>query len=254
MSDAFMRDLDAGYRTVSDLYERRFYKIFYSHIHPFPLLVLGQNPGGETDGTDLTASQSYFENWEHDFVRFRFTRAYSLASPMCRLLSDVLNTKSVEILRQVPVSNVIFRRSRRTETLSMPVAKAARESSPFVSRIIKAVDPRCILFISKTAFELFSANHCERQSIAVRASTSIFTANGRNQACVFMEAEGFVLELCRRVQFLVVGHPSKYSGRVEWKAVTEAVRLALETLDLSPIERALAPTVLPPLPEYSVTI
>ena len=38
-----MSALDAEFRSVSGISERRFYKLFYSHIHHFPLLVLGQN-------------------------------------------------------------------------------------------------------------------------------------------------------------------------------------------------------------------
>ena len=40
-----MRDLDRDYCAATGLRDRRHYKIFYSHIHPFPLLALGQNQG-----------------------------------------------------------------------------------------------------------------------------------------------------------------------------------------------------------------
>ena len=36
-----MEQLDAEYRAASGIADRRDYKIYYSHIHPFPLLVLG---------------------------------------------------------------------------------------------------------------------------------------------------------------------------------------------------------------------
>lgn len=51
--------------------DRGLYKILSSHIHNFPLLVLGYNPGG-TPGADelMSASPSFFQNWEHDYVRF----------------------------------------------------------------------------------------------------------------------------------------------------------------------------------------
>ena len=55
-----MEEIDLAYRTASGLADRRYYKLYYSHIPPFPLLVLGQNPGGETDGTDLAASDGFF--------------------------------------------------------------------------------------------------------------------------------------------------------------------------------------------------
>jgi hypothetical protein len=80
-----MRVMDAAFRKATGLSERRYYKIFYSHIHPFPLLVLGQNPGGETDGTDLVASETCFENWQHDFICSRSNPSYAMAGPMCRV-------------------------------------------------------------------------------------------------------------------------------------------------------------------------
>src|SRR5215831_14988280 len=106
----FMRDIDDEYRAASGISEHRYYKIYYSHIHRFPLLILGYNPGGETDGTDLSASDTYYENWEHDYVCFRNDSRYTVARPMCALLRSVLQTTSVNTLRQVPATNVIFRR------------------------------------------------------------------------------------------------------------------------------------------------
>ena len=94
-----MRDLEHRFQAKSGLSDRRYYKIYYSHIHPFPLLVLGYNPGGETDGSDLSASKLFFENWEHDYLCFRAEPRYSLARPMCDLLSSALGTRSVNDLR-----------------------------------------------------------------------------------------------------------------------------------------------------------
>ena len=56
-----MRRLDIEYQASALVSERRHYKIFYSHIHAFPLLVLGQNPGGAENGENLAASESYFK-------------------------------------------------------------------------------------------------------------------------------------------------------------------------------------------------
>ena len=105
-----MQKTEAAYRKQSGLSDRRDYKIYYSHIHPFPLLVLGYNPGGKADGTDLAASVTYYEGWEHDYVSFRNDPRYGLAFPMCALLAAGLQTTSVDVLRQVPATNVVFRR------------------------------------------------------------------------------------------------------------------------------------------------
>src|SRR5215213_1014110 len=39
-----MQGLERKFQDRSGLTERRYYKLFYSHLHPFPLLVLGHNP------------------------------------------------------------------------------------------------------------------------------------------------------------------------------------------------------------------
>jgi len=62
-------------------------------------LALGYNPGGATDGTDLNASDSFYENWEHDFVCFRHDSRYLLAGPAFGLLARSLDTDSIDVLR-----------------------------------------------------------------------------------------------------------------------------------------------------------
>jgi hypothetical protein len=226
-----MQVIDRDYRSASGLEDRRYYKIFYSHIHRFPLFVLGQNPGGETDGTDMTASDSFFENWEHDYLRFRLTPEYALAGPASTLLSEVLATRSIDALRQVPTSNLIFRRSRNTGALNVSPNVAAEEARPFVSRLLKIVDPRCILLVSKTAYDLFVRHHCLTGSV-VRDGVEIRTPNGRNAACIFLGATAYVPALDREVNILTIGHPSKYSSRPEWGSITALVKSRLESLGI----------------------
>lgn len=237
MTSEFMRAVDHEFRTATGLREKGEYKIYYSHIHAFPLLVLGQNPGGSNDGSSYVASDSYFENWEHDFVHFRSIPAYALAGPMCDLLETVLETSSEDVLRQVPVTNVIFRRSRNTESLSISPLAAAREAQAALSRIVQYVGPRAILFISKTAYDLFVKLHCCPGSVREKPDGQVFTANGRNRACIFLTARGVVDALQAEIELLVVGHPSKYSGRAEWPLVLASLREVMHELRVSPIER-----------------
>jgi hypothetical protein len=231
-----MQEIDAAFRAASGISERRYYKIYYSHIHPFPLLVLGQNPGGETDGTDLAASDTYFENWEHDYLCFRKDSRYALARPVCALLAAALQTNSVDTLRQVPATNVIFRRSRNTEALNLTPAKAAEESAPGLRRIIETVNPRAVLLISNTAFKLFKAFHCEPRSIRENSAKQVFTPNGKANACIYLSAQARVLGLNRTLPLFMVGHPSKYAGRSEWPLVMEALSQGLQQCGISPIE------------------
>ena len=248
-----MQSIDESYRAASALNSRGDYKIFYSHIHPFPILVLGLNPGGATDGANFVASDSFFENWEHDYPRFRNTVGYALAGPICQLLEEVLATKAVDALRQIPATNVIFRRSQNIDALSVSQMAAANEAKASLAQIVAAVSPRVILFISKTAYDLFVRIHCKKGTTTEDASSRVFTPNGVNSACIFLRGQGVVNTLSRSVDFLTIGHPSKYAGRSEWLSVTSALRSALEELGVSPIERTGALVPILPLPEYLQT-
>lgn len=237
-----MQEIEAEFRAASGISERRYYKIYYSHIHPFPLLVLGQNPGGETDGTDLAASNTYYENWEHDYLCFRNDSRYALARPICALLAAALQTTSVNTLRQVPATNVIFRRSRNTESLNLSPAKAAAESAPALRNIVETVNPRAVLLISNTAYKLFKTFHCEQGSVKESAEPRVFTPNGKANACIFISSYARVHGINRTVPLFMVGHPSKYSGRSEWPRVVEALGGGLQQCGVAPIEKSvLAP-------------
>jgi hypothetical protein len=245
-----MEDIDLAYRTASSLVDRRYYKIYYSHIHPFPLLVLGQNPGGETDGTDLAASDSFFEHWEHDYLCFRNDSRYALARPMCALLAAGLDTSSIDVLRQVPATNVIFRRSRNTKSLNLSTTKGAAEAEPFLREILVAVNPMVVLLISKTAYDLFARFHCQAGSIKEDAGGKLFTPNGKSDACIFLSAQAHVLGIDRSIPLLMVGHPSKYAGRNEWPQVVSSLKQALQRLKVSPIEETGALVHTKPIQSY----
>jgi len=231
-----MRTLDRDFRAASGLTERRFYKIFYSHIHAFPLLVLGLNPGGTTDGTDLNASNSFYEYGEHDYVDFRhYGNTYSLAGPVYNLLSAALATTAESDLRQVPATNVIFRRSRSGDHLDMAPRSAAHESAPVLRRIIQIVDPRAILLLGSGTLEQFSAVHCAPGSLtATSDAPQILTPNGQSSARLFRVARAYVTALDRTVTMVAVGHPSRYSTRSEWPAVIDAVHDEFQRLGIDP--------------------
>ena len=231
-----MSRLDAEFRATSGLTDRRFYKIFYSAIAPAPLLVLGFNPGGEIDGSDLNASSSFYENWEHDYVDFRHHgKQYSLAGPAYDLLVQVLQTTSEDAIRRVPATNVIFRRSRRASALNLTARAAAHESAPVLAQILRAVDPAAILLLGSTAFRAFVGEHCDRGSLVVNAEPpEILGANGQHDACLFRSARAHVPALGRDVPLLMVGHPSKYAYQGLWREVVASVRAELVRLGVSP--------------------
>ncbi len=233
-----MKKIDDDYRAKSGISDKSGYKIFYSHIHPFPLLVLGYNPGGKSDGTDLSASEKYYEGWEHDYVRFRNCKEYPLAGPMCELLATVLQTKSVDILRQVPATNVIFRRSGDKHKLELSPLKAAQECQPMLQSILVAVNPKAILLLGKSAYDLFKRYHCEPSTVKEDVEVPcIFTPNGPSKACIFLSAQATVLGLERKLPLFVVGHPSKYGKRKGWPDVKEALRRGLQESGIAPIKK-----------------
>ncbi|MFC8596836.1 hypothetical protein [Isoptericola sp. NPDC057191] len=250
VSTEMMRTLDRDFRAASGLSERRFYKIFYSHIHAFPLLVLGLNPGGTTDGTDLNASSSFYEHGEHDYVDFRHHgSAYSLAGPMYDLLSATLSTTADDDLRQVPATNVIFRRSQSADHLEMKLRTAAHESAPVLCRILQAVDPRAILLLGSSALEQFSAVHCAPGSLIDHTEVpKILTPNGKSFARLLRVVQAHVTALDRTVPLVTVGHPSRYSIRSEWPSVVDAVRAEFQRLGIDPFHARRCQGVMSPAP------
>jgi len=233
----FMESVETDFTSEFGLYTRDMYKIYYSHIHIFPLLILGQNPGGTIGKQYLSASTSYFENWEHDFVEFQNNNKYALAKPMCDLLHSVLQTNSDNIIRQIPFTNIIFRRSQNTEQLNTSLSKAVLETQPYLTKIIKYINPNNILFISKTAYDLFVKYYCKKGTICESQNKYVLTPNGRDNARIYSQGIGFVNCLDRNIRFYMVGHPSKYSSRKEWTLVTKYLLEEFITNNLSPMEK-----------------
>jgi hypothetical protein len=155
----FMRALDRDYRAASKLDERRFYSIFYSKVQPSPVMVLGYNPGGDPDKWDesVLASRSFYEGNEHEYVDCN----YRLAVAMRKFLSNVLRLESMEALRSIAKTNLIFRRSRGQSALMRP-SEALREASPFVERIIHRVQPKAIIFEGVTTLDRFEGLYCAK--------------------------------------------------------------------------------------------
>lgn len=219
-----MAALEDEFRAVSGLSDRGHYRVFYSHVHRCPLLVLGYNPGGQPGDPGLfTASDSYFENWEHDFVEFRFERRYAVAAPAFEMLCVALNTRDESLIRQVPVSNVIFRRSPNMDKMA---SRLARESAPVLSQIIQIVQPRIVLTMTKVAYEQFLTLHC--QGDFAHCSDPVRTPNGASPAVVYTHCSAALKATGEQATIICTGHPSKYSSRREWPHVLERVRQAFE--------------------------
>jgi hypothetical protein len=220
-----MAAIERSFAEATGLADRGYYKIFYSHIHRFPLLLLGMNPGGTPGAADLfSASNSYCENWEHDFVRFRKEPRYKLAAPVFSFLCQALGTDEVNSIRQIPATNIGFRRSQNTDGIDP--ATLAREASATLKRLLVIVDPAVVLFLSKGAFDKFQEFHCE--NAADRCDDCVFTPNGRYPAEIYTHCTATLACTGKRIRLVSVGHPSKYAGRSEWPRVVERVRRELQ--------------------------
>lgn len=215
-----MKALEAEFKSDSGLTDRRLYKIQYSSLHRFPLLALGDNPGGVSGGDDLLESSTFYEDGKHDIVEFRKDPRYHIAPGMFALFAAILNTRDLDAIRRIPYLNVTFRRSQNKAALDLSPAGAARESAPVLSKIIKLVDPSYIL-ITRGGFDHFKKLH---MATHVRLDDEpITTPNGANMATIFETYEGTLAATGRTVPIAVVGHPSKYARRVEtWTAVAKA--------------------------------
>jgi len=219
-----MLSIDQRYRAASNLTERRFYSIFYSGIFPCKWMVIGFNPGGDPDTwhESALASRSFYENDEHEYVDCH----YPLAVAMRAFLIDVLNLGSVNAVRHIPKTNLIFRRSRGQDYLGIRKSDAIHEARPFLEEIIKAVSPEAIFFEGMTTLNEFERAYCAstRRNIDGRV---IETPNGRNSACVYRYDIARVVCLGKSIKLIGLGHPSKYAKRIEWPTVVSCAKAAL---------------------------
>lgn len=224
----FMQKLDADYRAASGLTERRLYSIFYSRVAPSHVMVIGYNPGGDPDHWDesLLASRSFYENGEHEYVDCH----YPLAVAMRRFLTATFSLDSVEQIREIPKTNLIFRRSPGQDSLTLRPAAALDEARPFVEKIIQRVQPHAILFEGTVTLDQFERIYCEDVS-RFQDGPPVTTPNGRNHATIFRLDSGHVRCLGRRVTLIGLGHPSKYAGRAEWHEVIARARRVIGDID-----------------------
>lgn len=213
---AFMRELDAEYRDVSGLEERRHYSIFYSRIEQNPIFVLGYNPGGnpETWSESKLASRSFYEKGEHEYVDCD----YPLAVAMRAFLLKLLANDGLDGIRKIPKTNLIFRRSTNQNTLAASELAGLREAKPFVERMIARCAPQLVICEGMTTLKAFERHYCT-DVLKHADGPEISTPNGRNRAAIYTLDRAFVHCLDRDVLVIGLGHPSRYAKRKEWTEV-----------------------------------
>lgn len=131
-------------------------KIFYSNISPSPVALIGFNPGGSPEKLSTQFSSSHFyERGEHDYVDCE----YPLARKMRNFLLESGIASSLDSIRQIPKINLIFHRSRSTDSLGDP-KNFINLSAPFVIEMLQEINPRIIIFEGIKTLHLFEKYIC----------------------------------------------------------------------------------------------
>ena len=219
-SAKFMKRLDKEYRKKTKISERRFYSIFFSQVNPSPIMILGSNPGGDPKNWDESelASTSFYENGEHEYVDC----CYPIACVMSEFLKKVLDIEK-ECIREIPKTNLIFRRSVSIKQLPLKVSDAISEAKPILEQILRRVEPDVIIcegFLTLRNFEKhYCTVHCEKID-----GESVDVSNGNHAARIYRADHAFLLSTGKYVKLLGLGHPSRFGGRSEWNEVIQLSR------------------------------
>jgi hypothetical protein len=231
----FMQQLELEYQGKSGLRDRARYKIFYSQLVRADLLVLGINPGGDPKKPEelMSASTTYYENWEHDYVDCVDPR-YTLKHAMFPFLKNILNTNK-EAIRLIPKTNLIFRRSPGVKSLpelhdGMTITEAMKEASPTIEQIMRFVQPKMVLLEGTSLRDKFKVRYCSGQLSELAESikdkyrgqrVNIFTANNMHVNC-----------LGRELPVVAIGHPSHFGDKPAWGSVQQATRSICERFNV----------------------
>jgi hypothetical protein len=160
-----MRLWEERFRQHTQLADRSHYKIYYCHIRPAAILVLGINPGGDSEhvmpnGMDprkgkgrCAASAAYYEGNEHDLLDCQWRE-----NNVVKLLAPLVGGNPEAIRDTVVKTNMAFRRSTAAKKINL--AKAMDESAPILAEIMDFVNPRLVLLTGVKIAD-FNSRYCE---------------------------------------------------------------------------------------------
>lgn len=219
-SAKFMKRLDKEYRKKTKISERRLYSIFYSQVNPSPIMILGYNPGGNPEGWDESklASTSFYEHREHEYVDCR----YRIALVMSEFLEKVLDIEK-ECIREIPKTNLIFRRSVSANDLNIGKSDAIDEAKPILNQILKRVEPKVVICEGLHTLRNFGKHYCTVHCEKIDGE-SVGVCNGKHIAQIYKADLAFLSSTGKYVKLLGIGHPSRFGGRPEWSKVIEFSR------------------------------
>lgn len=208
----------------ADKRDDRFFKVFYSDIRPSPVAVIGLNPGGDPEEPHTLQSASlFYEASEHDYVDCN----YVLAKRMRRFLAQSGLAPSVEGVRSIPKTNVVFHRSRKADEIGdwNPLLAA---SKPHVRAILEHVKPETLVVEGfGTVTRLASQQRWRAAPVAepVEKRLRLFALQG--------------VSWRDSVQVLALAHPS--SGMVHWTEEEWLVAIKVVRERLGPPQPPVAP-------------
>lgn len=225
----FMSRLDGNYRRASGLSDKRFYKIYYSSVGQCEVLILGINPGGnpltERPSELISASTSYYEKGEHDYVDCK----YKAALMMLPLLLKVFDGSEQSVRRTVK-TNLSFRRSASTDPKGfkaihkISLDQSYEEAKPFVEEIIERSNPKLIL-LEGGIVQRFANMYC--RDTGRRLGEIVTTPNGSRDATLFEGRALLVRCLRREVPTVQLGHPSKFGPRYAQHDIARRIKQLL---------------------------
>ena len=227
-STEFLKKTDREYQEISGLTERRFYSIFHSQIHPYPVLILGYNIGGKPNKWNESelASQSFYENREHEYV----DRCYPIANAMRIFLQTASDIKK-EGVRRIPKTNLIFQSSGSQDTLKMKPYDALEEAKLILKHIIERVGLDAIICEGMCTWEKFERHYCRKSNQKFKGKV-VVTPNGCRNARIYRVNKAFMPLMNWSVKLLGIRHPSRYYRRQKWKEILRSSRsfLAIHTV------------------------
>lgn len=218
----FMRDLDRRFREASGLSDRRDYSIFYSRLQRARVMVIGIKPGGRRDGSHQLASQSFYEDWSHEYVDMD----YRIAAVMRPALMHALGATSADELRGIPKTNCFFHRAVGTDDFSSAeLREHAAQCAPFLAEMIGHVQPDVLILEGAGARDLIVRHQCRGSREMTEERVTGLRRGTMNT--FFRHETAFLSVLGREVELLTLGHPSQFGHLPTWAAAVEKLRANL---------------------------
>jgi uracil-DNA glycosylase len=216
---------NAGFTAYCKFLERSLPKVYKSHGHalfspprtvaPYPVLILGTNPGGDGQATVAENLGRRKEHPEaHGYAADKTLRMPPLKgqpppreSTLQKVLTELMRALDLKI-ENVPATNIVFKHSKSTNQLRLP--EDADECWPAIDFLLNIVRPKLIVAFGNSGTSSYTYLREHKASTPVHLEFPI--RNPGNLRSEFVRR--FVWERERGHSVLVFGipHPSRFNG------------------------------------------